>query len=204
MSQNNAALPRIGIAGYMGAGKSACAARCAETTGMRIIDADAEAKLLMENDSRIRDELVRVYGPTIDKNGVLNFAALGATAFASPADMEKLNRIVHPRLLQRLHDCVFSRPGPSILDAALIPLWRIEDWFDCCLWVHAPSELRRSRLVSKTGLPEAHLRQRMLVQEALVAEPSGARWPFIVNDGTFDELKNRVDRFINRPEFLKR
>ena len=204
MSQNNAALPRIGIAGYMGAGKSACAARCAEAAGMRIINADAEAKLLMEHDSRIRDELVRAFGPAVDNHGTLNVSALGAAAFASPADMEKLNRIVHPRLLVRLRDCVFSSPGPSVLDAALIPLWHIEDWFDHCLWVWAPSELRRSRLVLKTGLPEAHLRQRMLVQEALVAEPSGARWTTIVNDGSFEELKNRVDRFINAPEFLKR
>jgi dephospho-CoA kinase len=204
MSQNNATLPRIGIAGYMGAGKSACAKRCAEAAGMRIINADAEAKLLMENDSRIRDELVRVFGPSIDKSGALDFAALGAAAFASPADMQKLNNIVHPRLLRQLRDCVFSQPGPSVLDAALIPLWRIEDWFDRCLWIDAPSELRRSRLVTKTGMPEALLRQRMLVQETLVAEPSGAQWTTIVNDGTFEELKNRVDRFINGPKFIKR
>ena len=204
MSQNNIALPRIGIAGYMGSGKSACAKRCAEATGMRIINADAEAKLLMENDSRIRDELTRVFGPSIDKSGHLDVAALGAAAFASPPDMQRLNAIVHPRLLLRLHDCVFSRPGPSILDAALIPLWRIEDWFDCCLWVDAPPELRRSRLVSKTGMTEAHLRQRMLVQEALMAKPSGAQWITIANDGTFEELKSRVDRFINGQRFMKR
>lgn len=204
MSQNNPFLPRIGIAGYMGSGKSACAMRCAEATGMRIINADAEAKLFMKNDSRIRNELVRVFGPSIDKSGSLDFAALGAAAFASPADMQKLNGIVHPRLLRRLRECVFSQPGPSILDAALIPLWRIEDWFDCCLWVHAPPELRRSRVASKTGMPEAHLRQRMLVQEALMAEPSGPQWVTIANDGTFEELKSRADRVINELGFMKR
>jgi dephospho-CoA kinase len=204
MSQNNPFLPRIGIAGYMGSGKSACAEQCAEATGMRIINADAEAKLLMENDSRIRDELTRVFGLSIDKSGSLDVAALGAAAFASPADMQKLNAIVHPPLLRRLRDCVFSRPGPSILDAALIPLWRIEDWFGCCLWVDAPPEVRCSRLVSKTGMPEEHLRQRMLVQEALMAEPSGAQWITIVNDGTIEQLKSRVDRFVNGPAFMKR
>jgi dephospho-CoA kinase len=118
--------------------------------------------------------------------------------------MQKLNSIVHPQLVRRLRDCVFSRPGPSVLDAALIPQWRIEDWFDCCLWVDAPSEIRRSRLASKTGMQEGVLRQRMLVQEALVAVPSGAQWTTMANNGTFEELKSRVDRFINGQEFLKR
>src|SRR5512136_948088 len=104
MSQNNSA-PRLGIGGYMGAGKSACASLCAEAAGMRVIDADAEAKLLMENDSRIRKELARAFGQSIIARGAINFTALGAAAFASPAAMQKLNSIVHPPLVLRLRDC---------------------------------------------------------------------------------------------------
>jgi dephospho-CoA kinase len=202
MLHHNTAPARIGIAGYMGSGKSACAGMCAELTGMRIINADAEAKLLMENDSRIREELAGVFGPSVDKSGTIDFTALGAAAFASAAAMQQLNAIVHPRLVRRLHDCVFSGPGPSILDAALISLWRIEDWFDRCMWVEAPAGLRVSRLAAKTGMPEAKLRRRMQVQEELVARPSGPQWIFIVNDGTLEKLQSRMERCINSREFL--
>ncbi|HUI91523.1 MAG TPA: dephospho-CoA kinase [Chitinivibrionales bacterium] len=204
MPHHNTAPVRIGIAGYMGSGKSVCAGMCAELTGMRIIDADAEAKLLMKNDSRIREELAGVFGPSVDKRGTIDFAALGVTAFASAAAMQNLNTIVHPRLVRRLRDCVFDRPGPSILDAALISLWRIEDWFDCCMWVDAPAPLRLARIAAKTGLPEPQLRQRMLVQEELVARPSGVKWIFIVNAGTREALQSSVERFVNSREFLKR
>lgn len=183
---------RIGIAGYMGAGKSTCAALCAEAFGMRVIDADAEAKLLMENDPRIREELTHVFGPSVETNGALNFGALGTAAFASADDMRKLGSIVHPPLLRRLRDLVFSWPGPSILDAALIGQWRIEEWFDTCLWVWAPSIIRGGCLQEKTGLSPEQIRKRMEVQEALVAEPSDKPWTIIANDGTLDELKSHI------------
>jgi dephospho-CoA kinase len=193
---------RIGIAGYMGSGKSSCAAACAEITGIRIIDADAEAKLLMEKDTRIRDEISRVFGPKIANSATVNFAALGAAVFASVDEIRKLNGIVHPPLVRRLRELVFSLPGPSILDAALIPLWRIDNWFDSCLWVCAPSKTRFGRIESKTGMPLEQIKQRMLVQESLFSEPSGSPWTPLINEGSVEELKDSVGRFISASKFF--
>ncbi len=188
---------RIGVAGFMGAGKSSCAALCARARGMRLVDADAEAKLLMENDGRIKDALVLAFGTGIVHGGVLNFAELGKIAFSSISGMERLNRIVHPPLLRRLRDLVISPAGPCILDAALIPLWRIEDWFDCCLWVRAPSAVRESRVAARTGLPVEQIRERMRIQETLMPEPVLAQWIFVTNDGSLEDLAARAGRGIS-------
>jgi dephospho-CoA kinase len=197
MSTDRNIVHRIGIAGFMGSGKSTCAALCAGLTGMRLINADAEAKLLMENDTRITDEIMRIFGQQMFAGGGLNFRTLGTAAFASVPSMQALNAIVHPLLIRCLRDLVFSRPGPSILDAALIPLWHIEDWFDRCVWVSAPRQVRSGRLEAKTGLPPDHLRQRMLVQETLMAEPPGPPWEFIDNSGTLGELSDLTTCWLN-------
>jgi dephospho-CoA kinase len=201
MSHDNGTGVRIGVAGYMGAGKSSAAATLAALTGMRVVDADAEAKLLMESDTRIRDGLSRAFGPKAADSAKVNFAALGAAAFASADDMRKLNAIVHPPLVRRLRELVFSRPGPCILDAALIPLWRIEDWFSSCVWIWAPSETRLARVAARTGMPENAVQQRMLVQESLFAEPSSPLWTTVVNDGSPEELKDRIEKFVSGPGF---
>jgi dephospho-CoA kinase len=190
----------MGIAGYMGAGKSTCSSLLSAKLGMMVVDADAEAKVLMENDGRVKNELAIAFGPTIARKGVIDFKVLGNIAFSSSSEMEKLNRIVHSRLVRRLQDLICSSPNNCILDAALIPLWGIEAWFDSCIWVVASRSKRIERVQERTGLPEDRVRQRMTMQEALMAEPKGRSWTFIYNEGSRDELSALLDACgINRP-----
>jgi dephospho-CoA kinase len=112
----------IGVTGYMGAGKSTCAARIGATLGARIIDADAEAKKLMQNDDRIRRDLESAFGPSVVAPSGVSFDALSALVFSSAARMRRLNDIVHPPLLDKLRALIVSLKEPVILDAALIPL----------------------------------------------------------------------------------
>jgi dephospho-CoA kinase len=187
MSKSNLS-GRIGVAGYMGAGKSSLAALLSEARGMRHIDADAEAKILMENDGRLRDDLALLFGHGVVIAGTVDFAALGKITFSSTEEMKKLNNLVHPPLVRRLRDLVFSQPGPCVLDAALIPFWHIEDWFDRCVWVQAAQGRRLQRVLAATGLPEEAVRERMRIQETLMTEPSGPNWLFVNNEGTLADL----------------
>jgi dephospho-CoA kinase len=172
----------------MGAGKSSLAALLSEARGMRHIDADAEAKILMENDGRLRDDLALLFGHGVATAGTVDFAALGRIAFSSTEEMRKLNGLIHPPLVRRLRDLVFSQPGPCVLDAALIPQWHIEDWFDRCVWVQAAPGRRLQRVLAATGLPEETVKERMLIQESLMTEPSGPNWLFVNNEGTLADL----------------
>lgn len=191
MSQSSAPA-HIGVAGYMGAGKSTCAALLCEARGMRLVDADAEAKLLMENNAGLKDELAGAFGGSIVCRGLVDFKALGTITFSSTKEMEKLNRIVHPLLVRRLLQLLSSAGEAIVLDAALIPLWGIEDRFDCCLWITADRLARLSRVCARTGLSDSSVRQRMLVQEALMSPPSGPKWAFVNNEGTLKDLAEAV------------
>jgi dephospho-CoA kinase len=192
MLQNRESFRRIGIAGYMGAGKSTCARHLAGSRA-RIIDADREAKILMTGDASIRRQLATSFGVPVTGSASLDFDALGKAAFSSVQSMRMLNGIVHPALVKRLRDRIDEQSGPCILDAALIPLWGIEAWFDRCLWVTAEPHIRSHRVQQKTGISQDTIALRMSIQEALVNVPSGPRWMQIGNNGSFLDLEEQLN-----------
>ena len=124
-----AGMKKIGISGYMGAGKSTVA-RYFSDRGFHLIDADSEAKGLYRTDPSIIQRLLETFGDSITEEGTLSFSKLGAVAFSDMENLKKLNAIVHPPLLKRLHQLMESNENnDTLLDAALIPLWNV----DSCL-----------------------------------------------------------------------
>ncbi|GBU21662.1 dephospho-CoA kinase [Fibrobacteres bacterium R8-0-B4] len=188
---------RIGIAGYMGAGKSTCARSFASENAL-IIDADAEAKRIMAGSRAIHEALRAAFGEAVvGVDGVIRSDLLGRAAFESVDTLLTLNGITHPPLVAYL-DAVISgcRKQLCILDAALIPLLGIESWFDLCVWVDAPFETRFKRLSAKRpDVGEAELVKRMRMQEAVMSAPDGGDW-VVVGDGECKEyIADAIDTF---------
>jgi dephospho-CoA kinase len=187
---------RIGIAGFMGAGKTTYARFLSvEAPQSVLIDADREAKSLMQNSPVIQKDLAAAFGELVAVEGVIDFRRLGKLVFSSGENIRTLNRIVHPHLLAKLKEKVFSDAAPSIIcDAALIPLWHIEAWFDTVTWVRAAFDKRLERLKGKTSLSHDEVESRMNLQQALFTEPDSAPWHIVENNGTIDDLKIRMAR----------
>jgi dephospho-CoA kinase len=180
----------IGIAGYMGAGKTSAARLLSSAAGpggglARVIDADGEAKRLMTAEPRIREQLVKEFGGSIIGKNSISFTALGRIAFTSSAALLRLNAIVHPLLVKRLRVLMEQRTADRIiLDAAVLPLWKLESRLDVCLWVHAPFAVRLERLKhTHRDLDERVLCRRMRVQEECLPAPRCPPWRLIRNDG---------------------
>lgn len=168
---------RIGIAGYMGVGKSTCALAF-DSLNTAIIDADAEAKLLTRSDPKILLGLKDAFGESIVDDGEIRFSELGRKAFSSAGTLLTLNKVIHPPLVKHLERLVRNNEKQHcILDAALISLWHIESWFDLCVWVGLPFEIRLERLMAKrAGMEEEELRRRMRLQEEIMPVPQSNRW----------------------------
>jgi dephospho-CoA kinase len=192
----------------MGSGKSTAARRVAQVFGYDLIDADKEAKTLMQQDDAIRARLRRVFGARImTPSDTIDYAALGAVVFTSFEMLQRLNRIVHPPLLQRLYRCVReSEHAGVVLDAALIPLWGIEAWFHTCIWIEAPRHVRMARMAQKSTGGRETVRVRCAMQEALFAPParseeqSRASWRFLRNDGPVGTLYSRIEEIVTCTE----
>jgi dephospho-CoA kinase len=181
----------FGIAGYMGAGKSTAARfLAARLAPALIIDADREAKMLMNTDPSVMEQLAAAFGGSIIGAGGIDFSALGRIVFSSLEKLKRLNAIVHPPLEKRLLACIENSGGKNVLlDAALLPHWGIESRFDACLWVQAPFETRLARLLqSRSDLDEASLRNRMRLQEESLAAPLRRPWQSLENRESIDAL----------------
>lgn len=183
---------KIALAGYMGSGKSTVAGILAEA-GAYIVDADREAKLLMQSDPEIKMKLNEIFGEQVFKNGSIAFDRLGSIVFGSIEELKKLNAVVHPPLLERLGSLMRDRSGPVVMDAALIPLWHIEGWFDQRIWIFASFDVRLKRLLAKAGeLTEEVIRERMLLQEKLFQSPPEGIWRYISNESSIEALRSEV------------
>ena len=128
----------------------------------------------------------------------IRFDLLGAAAFGSEAALIRLNTIVHPPLVKILEERLSERNDrPVILDAALLPLWRIEPLFDACLWVRAPAEMRLRRILAgRPDLDEAAARGRMRLQEMVLPEPApGFSWLHIDNSESRERLSEALIGF---------
>jgi dephospho-CoA kinase len=183
---------RIGVAGYSGAGKGRCSALLVQA-GYAAIDADSEAKWLMQSNESIRGQLLTAFGEQVVGAEGIDFSALGAMVFADAAALATLNHIVHPALIQHLKQRVLGCSGGCVLDAALIPLWSIEGWFDRCVWVEAPQALRLQRLLERSpGAGREGLLQRLQSQEQLFAMPQTPCWCRVDNSTSLEQLRAQL------------
>lgn len=186
----------IGVAGYMGSGKTTFCTMLAQYTAATIFDGDNEAKQLMQEHYGIKEELCTAFGSDVIDASQINFRVLGKLAFSSLQNLQKLNRIVHPVLLASLEKTIFNHQrGCLVVDAALLPLWSIESWFDRCIWIDSPSTCRSERILAKGILPETEILRRMQQQEALFAVPGFPPWSRFENDTTIEMLQKKAHDF---------
>jgi len=190
---------RLGLAGYMGAGKSR-AAKFLARRGWAVVDADREARELMQSDREVLTRLSSEFGERVCDGKVVRFPVLADIVFSSADWMARLNAIVHPVLRIRLLAAMERLTGRNVvLDAALLPLWDKGFELDLLLWVHAGRAVRLERLADRTGLDQAVVGKRMDLQEAMLAEPPCPPWTRVVNDGGVDDLEwsilNVVDSY---------
>ena len=165
----------------MGAGKTTYAHNTFDSAGAQIIDADTEAKLLMARDSRIQRRLQDAFGASVISNGSIRTDILARAAFESAESLKTLNSIVHPPLTEYLKTLIDECAKPvCVLDAAVIPLLRIESWFDKCIWIDTPFEIRLERLkIKRADISEQELIHRMRLQEEVMGGVGGGCWVVI-------------------------
>lgn len=183
----------------MGSGKSTCAKFFADA-GAMLINADLEAKALMESDQQILQELKTEFGNFIVENGKISYSRLGMIVFGSVEPLLKLNSITHPPLLKRLKKLLSNEDYETVvLDAALIPLWNIDSWFDFRIWVEASRQIRINRILKKNpSFGKEQLLKRMDIQESTFSPPSPQRWSYISNDDSVELLGQKVFSFLQQ------
>ena len=87
----------LGITGGIGSGKS-YVARLLAVRGIPVYDTDSRAKALYDEDSTLREELIKLFGDRLyaTADGGLDRRALAEIIFSDRAQLEQINTLVHP------------------------------------------------------------------------------------------------------------
>lgn len=194
---------RIGVTGRMGSGKSTVARRYQEK-GAALVDGDTlgwEVLRLPE----VRKAIEASIGPdVIDREGHVDRARLGRVVFRDPPAMERLNAIVQPVLLRRVREFL-AAPGEGVLvlDAAMLPTWRLEPELDGVIEVVASEDVRVRRIRAARGFTDQEARERVRGQQVPGVRGARRQWR-IENEGDRAELLRRADAIWEEIESLKR
>jgi len=183
----------IGLTGTMASGKSTVA-HLFRGWGAEVVEADRLGHVLLRPESPAYRKLVKVFGRTIlVRGGQISRRRLGQKVFADQKARRTLNRIVHPLLLRALKkriEATRERGRMLVVVAALIPEWKIEDWFDCLIAVTAPRKDRLDRLCN-LGFTRREARQRLASQLSEREKCRGANL-IIENQGSLSALRKEA------------
>jgi dephospho-CoA kinase len=162
--------PIIGILGGIGSGKSTVANQFANL-GCAVIEADKIAHEVIEEQSII-DTVSSVFGSDVlSSDGMIDRSKLAARVFEDSEQLEKLQNIVHPPVMETcrrlLHEYVSNPSVPAvILDVPLLLESRQENLCNVLIFVDCPTQQRFQR-AAKKGLTEEQIKKRENFQISL-------------------------------------
>jgi len=184
----------IGLTGSIGSGKSTVAQILREL-GVTVLDADALAR---EGSERLREAICRRF-PEACGTGQLDRRRLGQLVFADPEARRDLEAILHPYVRERMAEAVRQaqeRGEPLIVqDIPLLFESGRERDFDGVLVVVAPTEVRRQRVQTRSGLSAEEFTARDASQMPQEEKARRATW-VIWNDSDLASLRVRVQDWL--------
>ena len=145
---------RVGLTGGISCGKSTVVAMMREL-GCTVIEADPLAHQLIEPGQPAYQEVIQEFGrQLLTSNGRINRTKLGEIVFADSEKLVRLNRIVHPRVIELL-----ERQLAELARTNRVPFATVE----AALLVEAGYYQRLDRLVVAWCRPEQQL-ERLLAR----------------------------------------
>ena len=191
----------VGVTGGIGCGQSTVCSYFRQWK-CKVINADLKAKEVIQKNRGLQSELKKTFRNDIFiPNRKLNAKRLAEIAFSNEVQTQKLNQLVHPRMVESLVEDMerarFSGRFPMIIiDAALIFEISIEQMFDTILVVDASLAARMKRVKERDGMTQKQFKERSDKQIPLADKIKWADF-VIENDESVEELKVRTKKVFN-------
>ena len=157
---------RVGLTGSIGVGKSFVGSVFVQL-GCRLLDADDTAREVVLPGTEGLKNIVNEFGPEVlQPDGALDRKVLGSIVFANPEKRQRLNAILHPRIIERQDEILNALEsddphGIAIVDAALMIESGGYKRFDKLIVVHCRPEVQLERLMLRDGLSPDEAQKRI-------------------------------------------
>ncbi len=189
----------VGLTGGIGGGKSEVR-RMLANAGITVIDADTLSRELSDSNVGIIKAIKEEFGEDMyDAEGRLRRKALAQIVFRDRKKLEKLNGIIHPRVIRAVERELEQRQARGekivVVEAALHYEIKWNEAMDVMVVVYAPMELRVQRVQQRDGVDEANVRDRMANQLPLEEKVKLADY-VIHNEGDLEQLSREVSKLV--------
>ena len=193
---------KIGLTGGIGSGKSSVSALF-NKWGAYIFDSDKEAKLILESNETMQNELIAEFGTDVlNPKGSIDKAKLARIAFQDEDHQLRINTVMHPYIFSEI-DKIYNKILASnkheifVVDAALIYESGADTHMDYVIVVTSHLKLRTERVMSRGDLNRDEFFKRLDLQ-----------WPdedkihiadFVIhNNGTEKQLETEAKTIYDR------
>jgi dephospho-CoA kinase len=171
---------RIALTGSIGMGKSTVASMF-ERAGLPLFDADAVVRKLQAAGPLVEQIGARFPGTVHD--GVLDREKLAAIVLDEPAQLQLLESIVHPKVVEARRQFIDEHRHARALLFEIPLLFETgsQSEFDKIVVVSAPAAVQRARLMQRPGMTEEKF-TAMLARQ-MPDDEKRARADFVIDTG---------------------
>lgn len=195
----------LGLTGGISTGKSTVSSYLSEKYKIPIIDADKIARDVVKPNTPAYNAIVEHFSPRIPEliskeDRSLNRAALGAYVFNDKEELKKLNSITHPavrkQILHKIFNYYIQKQPVIILDIPLL-FESGMDWLcSRVLTVTCEPDTQLSRLLKRNPELTTTQAENRIKSQMLLPLKTALSDYVIENNGSVEELKQKIDEFV--------
>lgn len=157
----------VGITGGIGSGKST-ASKFLKSSGYKVLDADVQAKRLLQKDGESYLEILNKWGEEIlDNFGEIDRKKLADIVFNNQDDMKALNELTHIKVEKAFKEAIAElRSSEHIvfLDVPLLFEAGVDKLCDYVWLIYAKRDVRIERVMKRDGVSDREVLSRMANQ----------------------------------------
>ncbi|MCT4580974.1 MAG: dephospho-CoA kinase [Flavobacteriales bacterium] len=200
MDQDN--MLKIGLTGGIGSGKTTVAS-IFNSFGIPIYNSDIRAKYIMNHDVELIKAIQHLLGDEAYLNGKINRPYISKKVFSTPALLQQLNQLVHPKVAEDFdHWCNENSHAPFIIkEAAILIESKAYLSLDKIIVVNAPEAIRITRVMQRDHTPLEAVKAR--IKNQISEEERNQYADFIVNNDGKTALIKQVKAIIKALKALQ-
>jgi dephospho-CoA kinase len=190
---------KIALTGGMGSGKSTVA-QLLRAAGMPLIDADELARVVVQPGQSAWKALRREFGPEFFReDGTLDRQKLAKRVFSQPADLKRLNKLVHPWITREMHSRLrqleYQDEPMVIVEVPLLFELELQSGYDRVIVVYLDRQTQISRLQARDHRDQEEI--EAMVRSQLPMENKLHQGNYSIdNRGTRQETQKQVENLI--------
>ena len=185
---------KVAITGNIGCGKSTFAAYLS-SKGYPVLNADSISKDILTSDEEVKSKVIAEFGTKSFAGDKLNNKFIADKVFSNPENLDKLNSILHPKVLSTIDSLIESKHKNDnivFVEAALIYEVGIEKNFDYVVLISADYDVRLQRSITGNNFTKEEFESRDKNQIPQEEKQKRADFTFF-NNGSKEDLFNKAE-----------